>query len=432
MKTVSNITRDKKYYFKNSVRSFLPQHALVPLKKDSEENFTCIVNVNDVVTEGQIIGFFMNEGGTEKRYVHASIPGRIESVESCNFPDGSRGTALKINIGGSFSFLGKNIKPNEWQWYSPEQILTILSESGVSNTFGRGEDFASQIVNCKISKGRFLVVRMFDDDPSYETDSFVAGSYIKEVLEGAHIVAHTMKAQGIVFVLPKKSEIDISDDEFGTLPVFKTYVDVTKYPSGFVQNLVHIVRKTPKKTDADKIFDSINQFGIFVDPETLYSVYEAVVLGKPVVETFVHVTGNSLRASALFKVRIGTTVGNLMNQCGGCDKKPGKIIMNGIVSGDSVASLDTIITKNVKAVSFVPSRELNDENRNPCIRCGKCRTICPEDIFPDLIYRHCNGGKKIGKDMLATAGLCSGCCLCNSVCPSRLPLCQTIENIRNI
>ena len=271
---------------------------------------------------------------------------------------------------------------------------------------------------------------MYDDDPSYETDSFVAGKCTREVLDGVHIVSHALRAKGIVFAMPKKSSIEIPDDEFGTMPVLKIFVDDTRYPSGHVQSIVHAVKlaaKTPEQT----MFDAISEFGLFVDPETLYSAYEAVVFGKPVVESFVHATGNCLRSSALFRVRLGTTVRSLMEQCGGCDRPLGKVIVNGIVMGDCVESLDTIITKDVKSVAFVPSRELSDQNRNPCVRCGKCRSICPEGIFPDLIYRHCNGGKKIGREMLSTSALCSGCCLCNSVCPSRLPLCQTIENLRN-
>lgn len=430
MKTVSNITRDKKYNFTNSVRAFLPRHALVPLNKEGEDNFTCIVNPGDSVTEGQIVGFYMDDESGKKIYVHASLPGKIESFEQCGFPDGKKGSALKIRVEGSFSFLGKLVQANEWQWNNAEQILAAISEKGVRNTFGKPEDLAVQISNCKVQKGRFLVIRMFDDDPSYETDTFVAKKHTKEILEGAHIVSHALKAKGIVFALPQKSPVEISADEFGTLPVFKIAMDDTRYPTGFVQNIVHAVKKA-QKTQEQELFDSISQFGLFIDPETLYSVYEAVVLGKPVVESFVHVTGNCLRSSALLRVRIGTTVRSLMEQCGGCDRALGKIIVNGVVTGDCVESLDTIITKDVKSVSFVPKSELSDQERNPCIRCGKCRSICPEGIFPDLIYRHCNGGKKIGHEMLSTTALCSGCCLCNSVCPSRLPLCQTIDNLRN-
>ena len=430
MKTVSCITRDKKYHFKNSVRLFLPRHAFVPLNKDGEDNFTRIVEIGDTVTEGQIIGFFMGEGSGEKIYVHSSIPGRVESFEKRMFPDGKSGMTAKISVGGAFSFLGKNLKANEWQWSTPEQILETLSEKGVQNTFGKRRDLATQISTCNVQKSRFLVVRMYDDDPSYETDSFVAGNCTREVLDGVHIVSQALRSRGIVFAMPKKSSIEIPDGEFGTMPVLKIFVDDTRYPSGHVQNIVHAV-KLAAKTPEQKLFDAISEFGLFVDPETLYSAYEAVVFGKPVVESFVHATGNCLRSSALFRVRIGTTVRSLMEQCGGCDRPLGKVIVNGVVMGDCVESLDTIITKDVKSVAFVPSRELSDQNRNPCVRCGKCRSICPEEIFPDLIYRHCNGGKKIGREMLSTSALCSGCCLCNSVCPSRLPLCQTIENLRN-
>lgn len=429
MKTVSNIIRDKKYNFRSSVQAFLPRKAFVPLKKDGDENFSCIVNVGDTVSEGQIVGFFLNEDGS-KKYVHASIPGKVESFETCSYPDGSRGTALKVKLSGFFSFLGKNVKHSDWNWYSPDEILDRISEKGVPNTFVDGRDLSSDIKNCKVQKGRFLVVRMFDDDPSYVTDSFVAEIHVKEILTGVNIVSKAMKASGIVFVLPKSKKMDIPDDIFGSTPVFKTTVDETKYPCGFVQNLVHAVKKAPKKDEKEKIFNQISQFGIFVDPETLYSVYEAVVLEKPVVEKFVHATGNALKSSAIFKVRLGCTVEDLMKQCGGFDKPLGKIVINGILTGDSVANMDTIITKDVKSVNFMPKKELEDQNRTACIRCGKCRTICPEGLYPDLIYRHSNGGKKIGKDMISTVELCSACTLCNTVCPSRLPLCQTIENLR--
>ncbi|MBP5751347.1 MAG: SLBB domain-containing protein, partial [Treponema sp.] len=328
---------------------------------------------------------------------------------------------------GAFSYLGKNIHQMEWQWYSRNELLDLIADKGVINTFDSSAPLYQQIANPDVEKSRYIVVRMFDDDPSHKTDSFVAQAFTKEVVEGSRILAKAIDAKGVVFVLSKKMNVQIEAE--GPLPVLIVKTDGKKYPSGFKQNLVHIIRKAAKTSEQES-FNSVNRFSLFVDPETLYSVYEAVVFGKPVLETFVHVEGSCLQTAAMLQVRIGTTIKSLVNQCGGFKTKPSKIIINGMITGCSVETLETAITRGVKSVAFVPAKELNDHRQNLCVRCGKCRLICPEEIYPDLMYRHCNGGKKVGKDMIATSILCSGCGLCNSICPSRLPLCQTIEQLR--
>ncbi|MBO5607853.1 MAG: hypothetical protein J5930_08165 [Treponema sp.] len=430
MKTVSNLVQNKKEKFEISERSFLSPCAIVPFKHARNLSYTCIVKEYDRVTEGQIIGLTMDENTNEKSYIHSPVPGMVQSIEECFLPDGTKGACAKIRVEGAFSYLGKNLPPSEWQWYSASELLNTIAEKGVVNTFGSGEDLYRQIVRCNVSQGRFVIVRLFDDDPSHQTDTFVASHYTRQVLDGVHIVAQTLKAQGIIFAVPRKSSIEIPSDEFGTMPVFTLEVDVRRYPSGFRENLIHLIKKA-SKTPEQKIFDRVSRYSLFVDPETLYSVYEAVTFGKPVVETFVHVTGSCLASAAMLKVRVGSTIRSLVDQCGGFRSKPAKIIVNGMVQGSEVIDLDTAITKTVKSIAFVPKKQLCDQVGSTCIRCGKCRAICPEEIYPDLMYRHTLGGKQIGRDMLRTATLCSGCALCNSICPSRLPLCQIIAALRD-
>ena len=429
MKTVSNLVPNEKKQFESSVRAFLPRYALVPFRQHDELEYQCIVKQGDVVSEGQVIALSLNEKTQKKAYIHAPIPGTVISLEDCMQPDNEMGPAVKIRMEGAFSYLGKNIHQMEWQWYSRNELLDLIADKGVINTFDSSTPLYQQIARPDTDKNRYIVVRMFDDDPSHKTDAFVAQSFTKEVVEGSRILAKAIDAKGVVFVLSKKMNVQIDTEVFGSLPVLFVKTDGKKYPSGFKQNLVHIVRKASKSSEQEA-FNSVNRFSLFVDPETLYSVYEAVVFGKPVLETFVHVEGSCLQTAAMLQVRIGTTIKSLVNQCGGFKTKPSKIIINGMITGCSVETLDTAITRGVKSVAFVPAKELNDHRQNMCVRCGKCRLICPEEIFPDLMYRHCNGGKKVGKDMIATSILCSGCGLCNSICPSRLPLCQTIEQLR--
>ena len=382
-----------------------------------------------MVREGQLLAVPIKAENHVDSAINAPLPGTVVEELNCTLPDGSQGQAVKIKLSGSFSYTGKKNVPVDWKSYSDEEILKILLSKGVVNTFDGEQSLVEQILTCKIKHGRYLVVRMYDEDPSRLTDYFVASCRTREVLEGASIVARVLKAHGIIFLLPKKGGITIDNDVVRDFAVLTVDVDTRKYPCGFVQTIIPLVKKSAKNTQI-KLFEDINEKSIFVDPETLYSVYEAVMLGKPVTERFVHVSGISLASSGLFKVKIGTSVESLAAQCGGLRKSPSKVILNGMIVGTEIADFGVPVTKAVKSVMFVPDSRLHSNVYAPCIRCGKCRRICPEQLYPDLMAYPVLYKEQVDASFATAMELCSQCGLCNSVCPSRIPLCEIIKYIQ--
>lgn len=428
MKTVTNFVQEEKQPFNSSVRAFMPPFVVVPLTQTSGKQFYCKVKENDTVTEGQIIAIPDANGlGNDSASIHSPIPGKVTELTTCSLPDGKIGSAVRIRLTGSFSYLGRKQTPVSWKSYTPDDICTIFAQKGVVNTFLDSFALSTQIRNRSTRNDLILCVRLFDEDPSRDTDSFVAAQYKEFVLEGTAIIAKALNAKGVLFAQSKydADEYAVSWSKKSDVPYMTVNVDTKKYPAGFKQNIIQGV-KHDLRNQKDSAFATIDVDSLFIDTETALSAYEAVVYGIPVVERYVHVTGDCLRSAGMFKVRIGTTIASLAEQCGGFKIPPAKIIINGMIIGSAVSSLDTPITKQVKSILFVPANQLSDQHFATCIRCGKCRRICPEGLYPDLMYRHQTGGKPIGIDLVKTAALCSGCCLCNSVCPSRLPLSQTI------
>ncbi len=428
MKMIRNFVKVEKQQ-STATRAFLPSSVLIPCNSAKEKKFSVVVKKNEMVEEGQVIASSLDKN-SQAVCIHASVPGRIEDSQACFLPDGRVGTAIKIKTCGKFSYLGKKREKILWQQFSPDSLIEIIASKGVINTFSQKDTFALQLESCKKRKTRLLIVRMFDEDPSRATDTFIAKQFTNEVLEGALISARAMNAQGIVFALPKKASFTLNEELLKGIPTVFAEADTKMYPSGFSQNLIQLTKKTVRGSSLEQ-FKNVNRNCVFVDPETLYSVYEAVVFAQPVLDTFVHVMGSCLKTSALLRIRIGASLESIAEQCGGFKTKPAKIIINGKICGSAVSSLKTAITRQVKSVSFIPAAELEDQTLSRCIRCGKCRAICPEGIFPDLLFRHRIGGKPVGNDLMQTSLLCSGCALCNSVCPARLPLCQIIELVRN-
>lgn len=427
MRGVNTFVQSERQPFSVAVRSFLPPSVVVPFSYSRERDYACMVRAGDRVVEGQVVAVSRLPMGAD---IHSPVPGIVEKVVQCPLPNGCMGKALSIKLGGAFSYLGKKPVYADWSSFSGDALLAIFKKKGVVNTFHGHKPLAETISRCKAGRDRFLVVRLFDEDPSRMTDSFIASQCTSELVVGVHIVARALNASGILFAVGKKSDVSLPPELFSDPSVMMVQCDTARYPAGFRQNLVAQIKKQCV-SGKDSPFSAIGNASVFIDPETALSAYEAVVTGVPVVERYVHVTGSCLNAAAMFKVRIGTTIESLVQQCGGLKKRPAKIIINGMITGSAVSSLETPVTRHVKSVAFVPAGELNDQRLAPCVRCGKCRAICPEGLFPDLMFRQRADGMALGEDFVRTASLCSDCCLCNSVCPSRLPLCQTIALLRN-
>lgn len=428
MASVSDFISEDSGAFSLSVNGFVPRSALVPFSQEKNDRMEILVKAGDTVREGQTIA----QGGFSS--VQATIPGTVEAISVVQFPNGKQGKAAKIRLGGSFSYSGKRHQKIDWNTYDANAMQVFLADRGVVNTFSACTSLCEEIKKLHPKSARVLVVRLFDDDPSRVTETFVAERRSDAVTEGAAIIAKAMHANGVVFVRrgeKKEEHAQKKDTPLFTVPVYEVMNDAETYPAGTQHELIAAVRKQLK----EKPFSDLGNRDLFIDVQTALAAYNAVALSTPLMETYVHVTGDCLNAGAIMKVKIGTTLGDLAMQCGGFKRTVAKIVVNGIATGFSVSSLDVPVTKMVKSVAFLPARKAKRQYDEACVRCGACRNICPVALYPDMLYRsflHGNDATELEKNYAATSVLCTNCTLCNAVCPSRLPLSQTTALIKGM
>ncbi len=409
--------------YKYTQNAFLPKTVVIPLIQEKNKLCKPVIKIGATVEEGQIIA------SSKTSSIHSPIPGTVNDICPVHCPDGKIEKALKITTKGSFSFLGKALKAEPWQNLSPATIEEKLNDKGILNTFSCTHPLSitQQIKTALKLQNQNLIVRLFDEDTQRISDTLMTSFYFDQIKEGAQILARIIDAQSIIFVINPKEikERNLENDEKHKIFYFGS--NPKKNLNGFKFGIINNFNKQLSKTTGIKLCKT----DFFTDPYTLYDIYNAVVFDQPVMSQSVHFTGNCIPASCFLNVRLGFTLGEIIEQLGGFLKTPGAIIINGKICGSSVNWLDVPVTKAVKSIEFVSKINTTDSQVYSCVKCGECRHNCPVGIAPDMLYEYVLKYTPMPQEFINTATLCINCGKCNTVCQARMPLCQVITMLKD-
>jgi len=396
--------------------AFLPALSVISLGSGARRVYP-VVSVGDMVREGMLIGKASESGAVN---VHAAVPGRIIRKVSWKDRDGLDNDAFVISMEGPFEKLGKKEETYNWKGISGNDIQRIISEYGIVEMENEGRSL-SDIISCarEANKNITLVIRCVFDDPWLAADYALCGERLDAVIEGAAIVAHAvLKATRVVFAVSHQ-EKELARklvSASGKLDMPSSLVFTgSRYPQRNSRELEIALRIYEKK-------ENVN-FGSFMilGPAVLAACYDAVVHRKPVLDRYVAVGGSAVRHPQVMKVRIGTRIGELIEQCGGFSQSPRRIVIGSPLLGREVMYLDEPVGKTCYAVAVMSKAQSAVSKQQNCINCGECRAVCPVGLDPQNIYK-----RIISLEANSGASGCHGCGCCKIVCPSALPLFETI------
>ena len=163
---------------------------------------------------------------------------------------------------------------------------------------------------------------------------------------------------------------------------------------------------------------------------TMVGIYKAIKYNMAVVKRFVTVTGDGIMFPKNFRVRVGTSIKDLIPLCGGYkDPEKDKIfILGGPMMGASVPSDDCIITKTVTSIIVLNKTDYVEE---PCVRCGSCVLSCPVHLEPVQIM---NAVKILDKERIKKLNplKCIECGICTYSCTSKIQVTDYIRKAKMI
>jgi electron transport complex protein RnfC len=394
------------------VNAALPNRATIPLLQHAGRAAIRLVRPGDVVSEGMLVG---KADGPRSANVHSSVPGVVAEVLEITLETGERCEALEIDLGGRFETSGRPRPPRPWENLPRSDLLERIRSAGVVGLGGGGLPTHLKLAPPPGGSCTLLAANGLDCEPSLGADDALLREKPAEIVEGLRICHLLLSPARTVLVVSERSEDLVQELERvaqrGGLNA-EVVALPARYPQGHEQLVVAAL--DGKRPGSDPSAVALNV-------ATLFAVYEAVALEKPLIQRILTVTGSTVAQPRNLKVRLGTRVRDLLDECGGDLADTGKVVMGGPMRGASITSLDLPVTKRTLGVVTFSTAEARPPKETACIRCGACIEVCPWGLEPTRLFKLIRMGQdaQAGREGLAR---CTECGCCSYACPSRIPL----------
>lgn len=405
----------------------VPQICYIPMQQQSCVSAEIIVRKGDMINEGQLIGKAVNNLSTN---IHATVPGKVIDIGEYPSFDGMKPTVV-IEAEGAFITTGSSALINNWEGLDKNILLDIVRDSGIAGFEAVNLPSTDKLLNVSGKNMPVLIINGAESEPYLTSNDMLMKTYPSEILEGILIV---LKMTGLKMAFigiedNKKQSINLLQEAMkriipdGTVSIKRLK---TKYPQGSGRLLVlSILGKQGLLHTGSHVSDAM-----VLNVATIHAVREAVLFNKPVIDRYITVSGSMINRPGNYKVRIGTRISDIIEECGGLKGEPFMTVMGGPICGTAVYSTDIPVVKETTAILFFAKEEVKSCETYSCIRCGRCLTVCPAGLVPRDIASAAES-KRFDLIDKIHVDACILCSCCSYICPSKRPLSYLINIARN-
>ena len=204
----------------------------------------------------------------------------------------------------------------------------------------------------------------------------------------------------------------------------------TKYPQGGERSLIQVVAGldfpiSMLPADVGCVVDNVG---------TLYAIQRAVLYNEPLFSQVFTLSGEAAANPGNYVVRDGTSFAELLEAAGGI--KQGvtlkKALVGGPMMGIALGSLDVPIQKQNNGLTLLAEdpNELAEAEMTACLRCGRCTTVCPVGLLPQLMADAAVDGDLERFENKVFGLECIQCGSCTFACPAKRPLMQIFKQAK--
>lgn len=405
-------------------RELLPKGELVyPLSQHIGAPAKPIVAVGDTVLKGQMIA---EAGGFVSSPIFASVSGTVKAIEPRRVAVGDMVNSIIIENDGEYKEV--EYVPKKLEELTRDEIRERIKAAGVVGMGGAGFPTNVKLTPKNPEAIDYIIVNGAECEPYLTSDYRRMLEESDKLVKGLKIALSLFdNAKGIFAIEDNKPEaIKIMQEKVAGEPDIQVKVLKTKYPQGGERSLIYAttgrsINSSMLPADAGCIVHNI---------DTIFSIYMAVIEGKPLTKRIVTVTGDGIKNPGNFYVWLGMNYRQLVEAAGGLVGEPEKFISGGPMMGFAMYSLDVPVVKGSSSLLVFKEDIVSKIESSACIRCGKCGEACPEHLLPAKLAGF--AAKNNEEGFVKFDGMeCVMCGSCSYICPAKRPLAQQIKAMRS-
>ena len=416
----------KRFSKDQPIRPVVPQGELVyPLSQHIGAPAKPVVKKGDCVLKGQLIA---EAGGFVSSPIYSSVSGKVKGLEQRFNPTGFQVECIVVENDGEYKEVEyEPVKPLEEM--TREEIINKIGDAGIVGMGGAGFPTKVKLSPKEPDKIEYIIANCAECEPYITADYRRMLEYTEDLVSGMKVILSLFpNARGVFAVEDNKKDcIEKLQKAVSGDPRIDVKALMTKYPQGAERQLIYAVTKrainsTMLPADAGCVVDNV---------DTVIAVYEAVILGKPVMDRIVTVTGQGIKNPQNFDVLSGTDMAELIEAAGGLTDNVSKVISGGPMMGFAMYDTHVPCIKTSSACLCLEKDDVADAEQTACINCGRCVGVCPGHVIPARLATFAEHGDM--ESFQKFDGMeCCECGCCSYICPAKRPLTQSIKSMRKM
>ena len=388
-----------------------------------------LVKRNDLVLAGQVIA---EADGFVSANIVSSCSGKVKDIGPRQTVSGKMANCIVITNDGKYEQVPGIGEETDYNTLTSQEILARIKAAGIVGMGGAGFPTHVKLAPRDPAAIKYVIANGAECEPFITCDDQLMRGHAAEIVEGLKVILKLFpNAEAVVGIEQNKPEAieAMQRAAEGSAKVHVLPLQ-TKYPQGGERSLISVIagahfpgNKLP--ADVGCVVDNV---------ATIYAIYRAVCFNEPLMQRSVTVSGDAIKNPCNLIARIGTSCRELFEEAGGLKEgvTANKVLSGGPMMGMAMTSLDVPLQKANNALTFLQEDEVAtaEKQLTACIRCGRCVTVCPLGLIPQMMAAAAEKQDYERYDKKLNGLDCIACGSCTFICPAKRPLMQLFKQTK--
>ena len=308
-------------------------------------------------------------------------------------------------------------------------LIDVAHHAGLRGHGGAGYPVAAKLQSLS-NHAELLLVNAAECDPAIHCDDGLMLDRTTKVIEAIVRISSCCTL--------RRTVIGIEDNKVNAIKALRTElkrrgdcaaIELITVPSQYPSGAERLLLQKCTGRTVDPELRPSEQGILSMNVATCYALGEIINTAMPCTDRITTVVTVDKQLYN-YRVRLGTPLSHLLQATVNTRHSKAENIsvsVGGYMMGEPV-SLQESVTQSTNCL-IVNSKDIPASASHPCIRCGACSDICPENLMPQNLYTHSVQFDPGELDNLKIHR-CIECRSCDVVCPSDIALTSHFQHAK--